>query len=482
MAIVKMKQIKSTLHKAIVYITDPGKTENGSLVSTNYTDATDSPTLMADAMLRSIDMTAGGRRTNGVLAHHVIHSLSPEDGRRVSARQTHEIGIAFADEITKGEYQYVIATHVDRDHLHNHIIICAANAVTRRKMRVRKDTLAGWRAISDRLCKERGLNVLTERRSRRHGVSLAELYASAKGDAIKDRMRLAIDTAAGIASDFDSFSRALRREGVTVTVRGRRLTFADVSSGMRVKDVRLGRAYDELNIMARIGRHTVMPITFNRRMIAAKEDGRIRIWLPNTGRRLSIVIPLTQIVRDGDTYRAYLPSSSQQVLTDLEGRYVRRIDANGLYEWFSKPRIRLEPVRHDRPPTQIGMSEQQRRWYAMQSKRLDELDRLVNALNTTGRLRSRDIAVDDAIADVTARIEAESERFQTLLVAACDATEATHDSEAQSTGYAPPEDLTGELRECEQRLDRLAVELDTLRRVRDHAQQAKQRMRVRNPE
>ena len=134
MAVVKMKQIKSTLHKAIVYITDPSKTENGTLVSTNYTDATDNPTLMTDAMLMSVDMTACGRRTGGVLAHHVVHSLSPEDSKHISSRQMHEMGIAFADEITNGEYQYVIATHVDRDHLHNHIIICTANTVTQHKI------------------------------------------------------------------------------------------------------------------------------------------------------------------------------------------------------------------------------------------------------------------------------------------------------------------------------------------------------------
>ena len=475
MAVVKMMQIKSTLHKAIIYITDPGKTENGALVSTNYTDATGSPTLMADAMLMSIDMTAGGRRTGGVLAHHVVHSLSPEDSKHITSQQMHELGITFADEITNGEYQYVIATHVDRDHLHNHIIICASNTVTRRKMRVQKNTLSKWRAISDRLCKERGLNVLPERRKQRHGMSLAELYASAKGDAIKDRMRLAIDMAAGTASDFDSFSRALRREGVTVTVRGRRLTFTDVASGMRVKDVRLGRAYDELNIMARIGRHTVTPISFNRRMIAEQTDSVVRVWLPGTRRQLLITIPLAYIVRNGDTYRAYLPAASQQVITGRQGRYVKRVPTEDLYGYFSRPPTLLEPAARERMPITVGKSEAQRRWYVVQAQRLDRLRDLTDELNTASRLVEDHVTVDDAIGALMTRIEAERDGFQAMLVA------LSEELDHEGTGDAGGE-LATELREREQRLDALARELDTLQRVRGQALQDRQRRRVRQPE
>ncbi|MCH9275873.1 relaxase/mobilization nuclease domain-containing protein [Bifidobacterium amazonense] len=242
-----MSQITATLHKAIAYITNPAKTEQGLLVSSTFSDERLDSAVMARRMLATIERSAGGERGNGVLAHHVVQSFSPEDSRRMTARQLHELGIRFADEFTGGEYAYVIATHVDRGHTHNHIIICATSDVTFRKMRTKPGTtIRRLREISDRLCAEHGLNVLPELRPergrRRHGVSLAELYASAKGDAIKDRIRAAIDTVAGSALDFDSFSRELRRAGVTVAVRGRHLTFTDVASGLRVRDMRLGRA------------------------------------------------------------------------------------------------------------------------------------------------------------------------------------------------------------------------------------------------
>ncbi|MBT1170689.1 relaxase/mobilization nuclease domain-containing protein [Bifidobacterium sp. SO4] len=475
MAVVKVGQIKTTLHLSIAYIINPDKTEEGTLVTANYSDMVSDPAALAEAMLESLDRTAAGRRAGGVLAHHVIQSFSPDDSRRMTAQQVHEIGIAFVEEITGGGHQYVIATHVDRDHTHNHIIICAANTETRRKLRVQRGTLGAWREVSDRLCRERGLEVLPRRdRSRtreglgteRHGFGLGELYASAKGDAVKDRIRLAVDAAAASSVDFDSFAAAMRRNGVRVDVRGRHLTFTDVASGLKVRDVRLGRAYDEPNIMARIGRGTVTPISFNRRMIAASDDGMMRVWLPGTRRGLALTVPVVAIVRDGDTYRAYLPTASPCVITDRRGRYVRRITPEGLYEFFSRPPVRLEPATRESRLTP-GKSEAQRNWYRLQARKLDQLHDLADELNTATRLTRDDVSVDDAIRDVTNRIASEREAFQALLVALDESTDA-EPVDGNRSG-----ELARELRDRERRLDRLSNELKTLRRLR---------LRVRQPE
>ena len=538
MAVVKMGQVKTTLHRSIAYIINPSKTEGGTLVSANYTEDVADPVRMADAMLESLDKTAGGRREDGVLAHHVIQSFSPEDSRTLTPRQVHELGVAFADEITGGEYQYVIATHVDREHLHNHIVICAANTSTRHKMRVRRDTLGRWRAVSDRLCVEHGLDVLPERtgpelrresdpphagetdggmpparhsmRTERHGVTLAELYASAKGDAVKDRIRLAIDAAASAADGFDAFARELRRGGVTVSVRGRHLTFTDAASGMRVRDVRLGRAYDEANIMARIGSHAVAPISFNRKMIAERSDGALRVWLPGSHRRLSMTIPMMQVVRDGETYRAYLPAGAQHVVVDRRGRYALRLTSDGLYEYFARPPARLETAVRDRP-FMPGKSEAQRRWYLIQARRLDQLQDMADELSAAGRLARRDVSLEDAIADIRGRIAVEREAFQAALVAFSepaspqdvDGTTIPKDevqdadaparTNASASSSAPDNPIypdgnqrtpdPAELRLRERRLDRLAHELDILQRLKARARRHEGQPRhVRQPE
>ena len=459
MAVVTMKQIKTTLNRSIAYITNPSKTMDGSLVSANYTDDTSDPNVLANRMLAVIDESTNGRRTGGVLAHHVIQSFSPEDSRQMSAERLHALGAEFMDEITGGEYQYVIATHVDREHTHNHIIVCSVSQLSHRKMRVTKGTLGSWRTISDHLCQEHGLSVLPERKHdrRRYGASLAELYVSAKGDAIKDTIRTAIDLAAAGASDFPSFAMALSDHGVRVSVRGRHLTFLDMASGMKVRDVKLGRAYDELNIMARIGRSTVTPISFNRSMIAERHDGTIRVWLPRTRRRQSITLPMTCIVNDGATYRAYLPSLNPIVVTDEQGRYSRRLNTAGLYEYFARPPIHAATERSEPLPITIGKTDAQRRWYATQARKLSQLDDLAEQLNTADRLHSRGIAIDDAIAATERRLMAEHDAFQATLIAI---------DEAASADRAPDSDMASELREREAKMASISHELDVLRKIK----------------
>ncbi|MDN5016677.1 relaxase/mobilization nuclease domain-containing protein [Streptococcus sp. SI1] len=83
-----------------------------------------------------------------VLAHHIIQSFSPDD--HLTPEQVHEIGRRTMLEFTGGDYEFVIATHVDKNHLHNHIIVNTTNSVTMKKMRWQKNTLKKLRAISDK--------------------------------------------------------------------------------------------------------------------------------------------------------------------------------------------------------------------------------------------------------------------------------------------------------------------------------------------
>lgn len=83
-----------------------------------------------------------------VLAHHIIQSFSPDDN--LTPEQVHEIGRKTMLEFTGGDYEFIIATHVDKDHLHNHIIVNTTNNVTMKKMRWQKNTLKNLRAISDK--------------------------------------------------------------------------------------------------------------------------------------------------------------------------------------------------------------------------------------------------------------------------------------------------------------------------------------------
>ena len=114
MAVTKIKPITSTVEKAIDYIISPAKTDEKLLVS-SYGCSSD---LMA---AREFEWTWEAAKQDGlasvkVIARHLIQSF---DVGEVSAEQAHDIGRQFAYEWLKGKHEYVIATHVDKNHIHN---------------------------------------------------------------------------------------------------------------------------------------------------------------------------------------------------------------------------------------------------------------------------------------------------------------------------------------------------------------------------
>ncbi|MCI1901847.1 MAG: relaxase/mobilization nuclease domain-containing protein [Bifidobacteriaceae bacterium] len=367
----KIGQVKATLGKAIRYVTDPEKTDGGRLVSGNFT-ASPSDYLAAEkSMLDSLEACGKGLRGGGVLAHHVIQSFDPEDP--ITPEEAHRIGLEFVERIAGSDHKIIVATHVDRHHIHNHIIICAANDATHRKLRVQKNTLKQWRAISDELCRENDLNVLREPDETRIGRSFREIYATAKGMSTKNRIRSLIDVTAARTTSFDELKEALGMNGVDVTVRGRHLTFTDRETGMRIRDTRLGGAYDQLNIMARLARETLTEISFNGRMIATQTRTAITVYLPGTKQRERLTIPRDRIIRSGRTWRAWLGADSEQVITDRRGRLTRRIPALRLYEHFAAPNTSLGDLAETKLKVTAGVSAAQRGYYRYQGRRLDAL-------------------------------------------------------------------------------------------------------------
>ena len=93
-----------------------------------------------------------------VLAHHIIQSFSPDDN--LTPEQVHEIGRQTMLELTGGNYEFVIATHTDKDHLHNHIILNTTNSSTLKKFRWEKKTLKNLRAISDKYAARYGAKII----------------------------------------------------------------------------------------------------------------------------------------------------------------------------------------------------------------------------------------------------------------------------------------------------------------------------------
>ena len=151
MAITKIHAIKSTLGKALAYIENPDKTDGQMLVSGyNCEPQTASIDFEMTAVLAHKARNLKRKRSTN-LAYHLIQSFSPEDA--VTPEQAHELGKKLAFEYTGGKYEYVVATHIDKGHIHNHIMLNAVSFYDYKKLRtVPYRTARQIRDISDRLC------------------------------------------------------------------------------------------------------------------------------------------------------------------------------------------------------------------------------------------------------------------------------------------------------------------------------------------
>lgn len=150
MAVTKIKPIKSTVKKALDYIQNPAKTD-GKLLVSSFGCSFETADIEFQMELEQV-MQKGNN-----IAHHLIQSFEPGES---TSEQAHEIGRQLADEVLGGKYEYVLSTHIDKGHIHNHIIFCAVDMVEHKKYISNKQSYAYIRRTSDRLCRENGLSVV----------------------------------------------------------------------------------------------------------------------------------------------------------------------------------------------------------------------------------------------------------------------------------------------------------------------------------
>ena len=205
MAVTKIKPIKSTLKKALDYIQNPDKTDGKMLVSSFGC----SPET-ADIEFEFTIAQALNRGNN--LAHHLIQSFEPGE---VDYQKAHEIGKQLADAVTKGKYEYVLTTHIDKGHVHNHIIFCSVNFVDYHKYNSNERSYYGIRNMSDRLCRENGLSVVVPQKGGK-GKSYAEYIAEKTGTSWKGKLKIAVDALIPQVSSFEELLSRLQAAGYEI--------------------------------------------------------------------------------------------------------------------------------------------------------------------------------------------------------------------------------------------------------------------------
>ena len=151
MATSKLKVIKKTLRKAIDYIANPEKTKDGTLI---YSHGCSVETADREMELTARQGTGRGDR----IAYHLIQSFAPGDD--ITPEKALELGIEFARRVTGGKYEFVVSTHIDKDHIHNHIIFNAVDYVSHRKYHSDEKDKYRIRDINDEICSANNLSVL----------------------------------------------------------------------------------------------------------------------------------------------------------------------------------------------------------------------------------------------------------------------------------------------------------------------------------
>ena len=194
MAYTRIHAIKATVHKSVRYICDPSKTDGQILISSYAC----SPETARYDFAFELSKTKQSGKTQ---AYHLIQSFNPGE---VSYEEAHAIGIQLADRLLDGHHAYVIATHTNVDHAHNHIIFCAADQRTYKRIR----------ALSDELCNEHQLSIINPGADR--GKSYKEWLSDKQGVSWKSQIKKDIDDTIRLAKSYEMFLALMRAKGYEI--------------------------------------------------------------------------------------------------------------------------------------------------------------------------------------------------------------------------------------------------------------------------
>ena len=233
MAITKIHAIKSTLGKALAYIENPDKTDGQMLVSGyNCEPQTASIDFEITAVLAHKARNLKRKRSTN-LAYHLIQSFPPEDA--VTPEQAHELGKKLVFEYTGGKYEYVVATHIDKGHIHNHIMINAVSFYDYKKLRtVPYRTARQIRDISDRLCMEAHLSVIDD--PQKIGQLYPENAGKKKSVSNRTEIRKRLNFCLERATDYSRFLSMAKELEITPTIRGKHIGYLLEGTGRAVRD------------------------------------------------------------------------------------------------------------------------------------------------------------------------------------------------------------------------------------------------------
>ena len=204
MSITRIHAIKATVKRSIDYICNPAKTDGETLITAFGTTVEYAPAMFANALKKTDPSDPN-------LAYHLIQSFAPGE---VGAKEAHEIGKELAERLLGGRYSYIVSTHTDKNHCHNHIIFCAADNITHKKYHDCKRSYWNIRHINDELCEEHNLSVIKE--NKHIGKSYKEWMADKAGTSWKSKLKSDINETIKQAHTYDEFLDLMKSKGYEI--------------------------------------------------------------------------------------------------------------------------------------------------------------------------------------------------------------------------------------------------------------------------
>lgn len=239
---------KQSMEARFDYDENPDKTRDGKLVS-SYMCSPETAAAEFEAA-KALYEAATGRsqpKDRDVTMYRVMQSFRPGE---ITPEDANRIGYELAMEFTKGQHQFVVYTHEDKAHIHNHIEINSTNLECDGKFQNVKDSVKVLRRINDRICLAHGLSIPEPKRER--ALSQGEKGAVQRGGSFKERLRRTIDSQLPGCGDFEEFLARMRAVGYEVKRRGKSLEFRAPGQERFTRSFRLGEEYTEEALRERI--------------------------------------------------------------------------------------------------------------------------------------------------------------------------------------------------------------------------------------
>ena len=224
MAVIKVFAVRKQLKKTVNYITDSEKTHSNLAKKIDYalnSEKTSSEQFLYESVINLPDvktayahMQATKERfdkTGGVLGYHIIQSFKPGE---ITADRCHELGRKLASEMFGVEYEIVIGTHLNKEHLHSHIVVNSVSFIDGKKLRFNKQSYRELQEISDELCRKYGLSVIE---SKARGKSYKEWLDEKEGKpTVRGQIRADIDQAIKESFNYGIFVANLEKRGYLI--------------------------------------------------------------------------------------------------------------------------------------------------------------------------------------------------------------------------------------------------------------------------